>query len=527
LDCCFAAAFADGFIGMDDSSVDIAAQLGTKELGEKGCCVLTASTSTKYALEQEGEDLSVYTRYLVGGLSSGAAALDGKAFISARQLHDYVRGQVQIAAPAMQPAIFNALEGDGIAISKAYVNAEQRYRKLVQQKAKSGKGRLRPSAMANLGLAQGRLGLSAQQAAAIQAEVLKPYQEKAKHVQLYAETLAAEKKECFPLDEIAVQELQELKQTLNLRDEDVVEAETRVLGSALSVHRQGRTVFHAQAKETTTLRSTTSNESTFSFESVRVDEAGKVIETIPGKAEYFTENLGNGVTMDMVRIPAGTFLMGAAKNEKGARENEYPQHEVSVPEFWMGKYAVTQAQWAAIASLQKIDRDLEMDPARFKGNKRPVEQVSWDESIEFCKRLSKRSGRVYSLPSEAQWEYACRANTTSPFHFGETITYKVANYGNNNRGTVEVGTFKANSFGLYDMHGNVWEWCFDNWHDSYKGAPQDGSAWNSSGDNKAGRGGSWFFNPRYCRSACRYYNPPDGRDNFVGFRVSCSAPRTS
>ncbi|MFM7220708.1 MAG: formylglycine-generating enzyme family protein [Nodosilinea sp.] len=269
-------------------------------------------------------------------------------------------------------------------------------------------------------------------------------------------------------------------------------------------------------------------------------------------AQYFTEALGNGPGLDMVLIPGGTFLMGSPEDEVDRYDAEGPQHEVRVASFFMAKYPVTQAQWRQVAQLERVNRDLDPDLARFKGDNRPVEQVSWREVTEFCARLSRLSGREYRLPSEAEWEYACRAGTPTPFHFGETITTDLANYrgvdgeslgwkGNYNQGpkgiyreeTTEVGSFAPNPFGLYDMHGNVWEWCQDHWHDNYaEDPPRDGSAWLFSEERKTEdrrsrvfRGGSWYNNPRFCRSASRNRNAPDNRNLINGFRVVCSAAR--
>jgi formylglycine-generating enzyme required for sulfatase activity len=195
-----------------------------------------------------------------------------------------------------------------------------------------------------------------------------------------------------------------------------------------------------------------------------------------------------------------------------------------------------------------VNKELNPDPSNFKGdgstsltNHRPVEQVSWEDAVEFCDRLSQYTGRTYRLPSEAEWEYACRAGTTTPFHFGETITTDLVNYNGNytygqgskgvyRKETTEVGRFGvANNFGLYDMHGNVWEWCQDDWHNDYEGAPIDGSAWlnNEEGNNgKLLRGGSWYPSPDHCRSAYRLFSNRYGFDN-IGFRVVCSgAART-
>ena len=253
----------------------------------------------------------------------------------------------------------------------------------------------------------------------------------------------------------------------------------------------------------------------------------------------------------MVAIPGGKFLMGTEDEEierlvkkfywDGFRR-EKPQHSVTVEPFFMGRFPVTQAQWKAIANLPKVDRDLESDPSGFKGDNRPVEQVSWYDAVEFCKRLLRETGKEYRLPSEAEWEYACRAGTTTPFHFGETITSKLANYrgsetyaseskGEYRQQTTDVGKFPSNAFGLYDMHGNVWEWCADAWHDNYEGAPTDGSAWTKGGNDNLSplRGGSWGVLPTLCRSAYRLNTDIAWRVNFngtVGFRVVCVGGRT-
>ncbi|MFM9103283.1 MAG: formylglycine-generating enzyme family protein, partial [Cyanobium sp.] len=250
----------------------------------------------------------------------------------------------------------------------------------------------------------------------------------------------------------------------------------------------------------------------------------------------------NGPSLTMLWIPPGRFWMGSPAEEAERSEDEGPQHLVQLQGFFLAQTPITQAQWRSVAQWQPLRGEkpwavkLNPEPSRFKGDHRPVETVSWHEAMEFCRRLSQRTGRRYTLPSEAQWEYACRAGTTTPFHFGETISTKLANYDGNHayadgpegeyrKETTDVGTFPANAWGLHDMHGNVWEWCADHWHSSYEGAPEDGSPWldaNAKEDEyRLLRGGSWVNHPRNCRSAYRLNRLPGLRLYFIGFRVCC------
>ncbi|WP_293354549.1 MULTISPECIES: bifunctional serine/threonine-protein kinase/formylglycine-generating enzyme family protein [unclassified Microcoleus] len=270
--------------------------------------------------------------------------------------------------------------------------------------------------------------------------------------------------------------------------------------------------------------------SSFEFQVVTVDNRGQKTDVKSGKTHFFEEHLGRSTVMEMVSVPGGTFLMGTPKDRGDS--DEKPQHSVTLAPFYIGKFPVTQAQWAAVAALPEIKIYLNPDAARFKGVNRPIENISWYEAMEFCARLSRKTGKHYRLPSEAQWEYACRGETSGPFHFGETITSELANYnGNSNYAdapkgvyrfqTTDVGSFKPNAFGLYDLHGNVWEWCADAWHNNYNGAPVDGSVWESGGDFSLRllRGGSWNDHPPNCRSACRLRYQPDCKASIVGFRV--------
>ena len=247
----------------------------------------------------------------------------------------------------------------------------------------------------------------------------------------------------------------------------------------------------------------------------------------------YKQELAKDIAITMVQVPDGSFQMGSPDTEADRRGNEGPQHRVQLQSFFIGQTPVTQVQWQVVAGWPKQQLELEPQPSRFHGANRPVERVSWHEAVEFCRRLSARTGRDYGLPSEAQWEYACRAGSTTPFAFGETLTPELANYdwtetyasgpkGVSRQQTTEVGSFPANAWGLHDMHGNVWEWCLDPWHDSYTGAPADGSAWTAGGGtSRLLRGGSWLYRPAGCRSAYRNRNLPGNRNLNFGFRVCC------
>ena len=261
------------------------------------------------------------------------------------------------------------------------------------------------------------------------------------------------------------------------------------------------------------------------------------ITKIPGNtpldinsALSFTEDLGKGVKLEMIAIPGGTFLMGSPENEVERFSDESPQHEVTVPGFFIGKYQLTQLQYQTIMGT---------NPSYFKGDNRPVEGVCWEDAVKFCQKLNHSTLGNYRLPSEAEWEYACRAGTKTPFHFGDNVTTDLVNYNGNypypsapkgkyREQTTDVGIFPPNAFGLYDMHGNVWEWCEDERHENYINAPTDGSSWQSriSLGQKVLRGGCWHDYARYCRSACRLKSPCCSRNYFYGFRVVLSPSRS-
>ena len=276
----------------------------------------------------------------------------------------------------------------------------------------------------------------------------------------------------------------------------------------------------------------------FEFETAKIDNSARIQRTRETNWRY-TEPLDETIRLEMVSIPGGSFMMGAPENESESHDNERPQHEVTLQLFYMGRYPITQSQWRIVADWPQINRKLNPSPSDFKGDNRPVERVSWEEAIEFCLRLSEKTGKYYRLPSEAEWEYACRAGTTTPFHFGDIITTKVANFngdytynsspkGVNRRETTNVGIFPANYWGLHDLHGNVWEWCEDDWSSNYENAPTDGIVVKDQNSRtKLLRGSSWFDYPRNCRSACRDFNTRHYRSYNIGLRVCCELPRTN
>ena len=264
----------------------------------------------------------------------------------------------------------------------------------------------------------------------------------------------------------------------------------------------------------------------YDYVTVTLDRSGVVKSRAPQSGTFYAEDLGGGVRLELVAVPGGSVQIGS--DEYAA---ERPAHQVMLRGFYMGKYEVTQAQYQAVMGT---------NPSYFKGADLPVEQVSWNDAVEFCKRLSAKTGRTYRLPSEAEWEYAARAGTQTPFAFGETLTAETANYdghypfssapkGLYREQPAQVGsTGVANGFGLYDMHGNVWEWVQDYWHDNYGDAvsspPTDGSPWLTGGEPtlRVLRGGSWYLDALSCRSANRIVYAPDNHNNDLGFRVVLS-----
>jgi formylglycine-generating enzyme required for sulfatase activity len=259
------------------------------------------------------------------------------------------------------------------------------------------------------------------------------------------------------------------------------------------------------------------------FGTPTLNARGEILAWLRHTAEQFTEELGDGLSLPMLIIPAGVFQMGSRPHT--GTPDEQPQHMVTIRSFMMSRFLITQAQWKAL--MRKLP------PCRFKGDDLPVERVSWKDAQKFCERLARKTRRNYRLPSETQWEYACRAGRTTPFSFGETITTAVANFNGEHtfreepRGiyfhsTNVGGKFPPNAFGLHDMHGNLWEWCADNWLEDYTSSPRDASSYQKGeSHDRVARGGSWHEPPSLCRSAARLRVQDSEADEFTGFRVVC------
>ena len=547
LDCCFSGAFAEGMGAKDDGAIDL------EGFGGKGKAVLTSSASIETSSAPEaGDDLSMYTRFFVEGIRTGAADLQQRGFVDAKDLHLYVESRLQELAPAMSPQLIAIGAGREIRLSRVPRDSTVLYRQKVEELAKRRRGVINKTGRMILQNMRANFPdgeqISDEQAEQIEAEVLGPWREYAKKLTEFEALVADLVADGQGLSALDWQDLRDLQAQVKLAEADLIEifakhgiaanpllklaadqsdrATVRPPGDSSVEDDAGGGELLALSVETAQVVATRADSGEVSW---RIDKR-------PLQVQGYRERLADGVELTMVQISAGSFLMGSPEDEAERIKSEGPQHHVQLQGFFMAQTSITQAQWQVVAGWQKLQRDLNSDPSHFKGPNRPVERVNWEDAIEFCNRLSQRTGRHYSLPSEAQWEYACRAATTTPFHFGETINSELANcdatdaYGDGPKGlyrreTTDVATFPANPWGLHDMHGNVWEWCQDQWHTNYNGAPQDGSAWVDhdvkNDKQRLLRGGSWHDFPWRCRSAYRNHLGPDYALNFVGFRVVC------
>jgi len=563
LDCCHSGAFPKGMTAKDIGKVNL-----SPKLGGEGRAILTASDSTQYAFEQDGFELSLYTHFLVEGLRTGAADRDDDGDVTVDELYEYVRDKVKSVNDLMSPEFYPVKEGHRIVLARAIQDDPTlKFRKEISEIIDVRKGKILPSTRQLIMNAQTKHKIDDQVAKDIEKELVKPYLEYENNLDAYKKLLNDMIAHEFPFSKVTELEIEQCEIAFGLRSEDIEKSRKDIIAKKQFEYdrEQAELAVRTINLQTSQQRLINQQQSKpaqpeFEFESVKVclvKESGFLgigggtkieLDRKNGKAQYIRENLGNGVTLDLVWIPAGKYMMGMPADErKIALENRLkygskredverwldwstPQHEVKVPSFLMGKYTVTNAQWQAVMGTKPSEKS----DVKFQGENQPVINVSWDDAKEFSKKLSQKINKNVRLPSEAEWEYACRAGTTTAFHFGETITPEMVNYDGNypyvdapkgeyREKTVDVNfdRFSPNAWGLYQMHGNVWEWCEDVWHENYNGAPTDGSAWLTGGEQnrRALRGGSWDLNAINCRSAYRFRGNADISFNVIGFRV--------
>ena len=768
LDSCFSGAFAENLLAKDDGTIDI-----KEELGGEGRAILTSSASTQYSFEEKGEDLSIYTRYLIEGIQTGKADRNKDGFISVGELHEYVSEKLQEIKPTMQPKIYLGQGGDTINLVKiSSGDLKEKYREEISQYCKGKEitfvGRkILDTLRLNLGLStteaeeiesevleplrqefnqklqqyerdftealkqevalseeelnqlrktlqqllnlkdedtraieakvrsqietykqrllqyeqelnsamrqenpltettrerlqqmykqwqlsdrdvaiiekrtkvesklykqklsqyerslisaiqkqyplsskqrrelektKANLRLKHEDIAVIEKKITKKIQAYKQNLQEYKQLLSRAIENRYPISKEIRQELNQFKEVLQLRDEDVQIIEAKLVKQkqkkspaikSVSVKKNlkqtakktnfsiarrdylqylifggigisfaliknfwptGTTKITKQTKLPENIEPGTTSQliekpktpveyppslrlKSIEFEIVTVNDRGQIIKRNNKTAKQFSENIGNNINLEMIAIPAGNFLMGSPPQERLSQPSERPQRQVNIKAFLMSKYQITQGQWRTVANLPKIDRELDPNPSKFKASRRPVEKISWHDAIEFCQRLSQQTGRKYRLPTEAEWEYAVRAGSTTPFYFGLNITTDLANFNGRypyrqherypklRNQTTNVGIFPPNAFGLHDMHGNVWEWCHDNWHNNYYDAPTDGTAWLSNNNTfHVMRGGSWSKDAQGCRSSSRDRSPANLKYETLGMRVVLEA----
>lgn len=492
LDCCFGGAAGKSFVkGSVDEKL--------KELARGyGIYILTASTAAQTAQEREGDDYGLLTKHIISGIKEGAAAND-EGFISMDGLYRYVHRQV--TGEGYQEPMHWALNVKGedliIARAAALYSAQQLldFKKLIN-----------------------RLDEDEEIAGEICAEVrLVIQQNQPKRDKRLFELLAQLHKGVLKP------------------------------GKFVSLWSRGARVT-SQPAQTTLVAPPSGGTEPGAVATGQSREPAPHIHPVPAPKVHpvasapnahkkqdkttndFTDDM-NGVKLEMVYISGGTFKMGSPNGSSEANDdataNERPQHDVTVPAFYIGKFQITQTQWKAVMG-DKLKPE-------FSGDDLPMESVLWEEAKEFCRKLRKITNKAYRLPSEAEWEYACRAGTTTEYAFGDLLSSDQANfngkypYGKAMKNiyraeTTSICGFDPNAFGLFDMHGNVCEWCEDVWNDDYSNAPTDGSAWLSGDPTyRVHRGGSWYDFGFNCRSAFRNKNAYDYRLDTIGFRIAVSA----
>jgi formylglycine-generating enzyme required for sulfatase activity len=550
LDCCFGGAVGKDFLksGVDDHL--------KQTFHGRGIYILTASTATQSAREKEGDDYSLFTKHILQGVRQGEADHDDDGLISLDDLYEYVKTRVPKEAPQYPTKWEFGVQGNSLFIARAArtFNAErlrafkqkikededyllpevfeQAYRVIRENQPKRDKdffalieelcdGRARHGEFNSRWLKLAPAGDPEHERKAPPRQEKEPQTSMPSVVdgddigERMVRWIIDEFKKDHGIDlsndRMAMRRLKEAAEKAKIQLSSLMETEINL--PFIAADQSGPK--HLVMKVT---RARLEQMERLQMKEARMPTPVVVTPPHQEKApprklvESFTDDL-NGVPLEMIFVPGGTFKMGSAKGF--FRVDERPQHDVTVQAFYIGKYQITQAQWEAVMGENS---------SHFKGDPTlPVESVSWNGAKEFCRKLSQMTGKSYRLPSEAEWEYACRAGTTGDYA-GDLDA--LAWYSNNSGAKMHpVEQKQPNSFGLFDMHGNVWEWCEDIWHYDYDDAPTDGSAWLSGTDSSARvvRGGSWIRPRGDCRSAYRHYNLPDARGTDIGFRVVVGA----
>ncbi len=587
LDCCYGGAAGKSFSrGVVDEKL--------KELARgSGVYILTASTASQTEKEREGDDYGLLTKHIIAGIKQGEADINEDGVVSMDDLYGYVFAKVK--SEGCQEPMRWALnvKGEDLIIARASAARGRERQRLLSEKINEARDSLPRQIFLRAlqvideprspfyGLIEDvfhrRLQIgefieewrraesveSMQQAAPVSSEPTAqpdaPANTESETPFRGPETQSQRESHSLPVAPSTTARSEAIRKPRSADSQTSPYAYRRKRGLIMAVSSIALAIaalFTWLALKSTNntksapLGSLAPTLSSVGFETITLDAQGNEISRRALQADSVAEDLGDGVTLEMIKIPAGEFQMGSTEDEaKVAFANarkyfkeatwvaikvEMPRHRVQVAEFSIGRFEVTRDQWRQVARMPKVKIDLNQDPANFKDSwKLPVEQVSWEDAVEFCERLKQKTGKAYRLPTEAEWEYAARAGTTSTFAFGPTISPRIVNYdgkypyGSAEKGvyrnkTVEVGSLGfANAFGLFDMQGNVWEWCEDVRYNGYTGAPADGSAWTNSGNQsmRVLRSGAWNNTARYCRSACRNLNRPDHRFYDIGFRV--------
>jgi formylglycine-generating enzyme required for sulfatase activity len=549
LDCCFGGAVGKDFLksGVDDHL--------KQTFHGRGIYILTASTATQTAREKEGDDYSLFTKHILQGVRQGDADHDDDGLISLDDLYEYVKIRVPKEAPQYPTKWEFGVQGNSLFIARAIRTFgpdrlrafkqkikededyllpevfEQAYRVIRENQPKRDKdffalleelfdGRARHGEFNSRWLKLSPAGDPENERKAPPRQEKEPQTPIRSGVdgddigELMIRWIIDEFKKDHGIDlsndKMALRRLKEAAEKAKIELSSVMETEINL--PFITADQSGPK--HLVMKLT---RARFERKGLLQMKEARMPTPVVVTPPRQEKApprklvESFTDDL-NGVPLEMIFVPGGSFKMGSPEGK--GYPVEWPQHDVTVPGFFIGKFQITQAQWQAVMGN---------NPSHFKGDPAlPVENILWKDSKRFCAKLEKMTGKAYHLPSEAEWEYACRSGTTGSYAGDlDAMAWYEKNSGNK---THPVGQKRPNAFGLYDMHGNVCEWCEDVWHGNYEDAPTDGSSW-LSGDSsqRVVRGGSWDSIALICCSAFRGGFDYSVRDHSLGVRVVVSA----